>query len=171
MRQYHQLLVILPFILLTACHAVAEIIGFGDAQAIPTESTTFFTLTSSHSHLGILIWLAIFFWAIALLPLGVISIVHCRSLDTTTWPLATKLLACAPLFLIVHGWLGAAHGLMRVFMTVSGPAPDLGLFTLETTHSLYSLVATLVLVLLYLTALLISFVIIHFRHKKISGRS
>ena len=73
------------------------------------------------------------------------------------------------MFLLVLGWTGVAQGLIRMFAGLAGGAPDAALFALHASQSLYAIAGTLFLMQIYLVFFLISFVIIHFKHRRPGG--
>ena len=157
----------MSFALVAVCQAVAQDAAAPIAAGFePIHSGGFFTVILSRGPLGVLTWAAIFFWAIALLPLGVLSIVHCSSLRSKRWPLTTKLLLFGPVFQLVLGWIGVVQSLIGMFASLGSGAPDAALFALNASQSFYSLAGTLFLMQFYLLFFLISFVIIHFKHKQ-----
>ena len=163
---------ILPLVLFVACQAVARDAGeLVAAEVAPAQSGGFFSVILSRGLLGVLIWVAIFLWSIALLPLGVLSIVHCSSLRSKQWPLTTKLLLFGPVFLLVLGWIGVVQSLIGMFASLGSGAPDAALFALNISQSLYSLAGPLFLMQFYFLFFLISFVIIHFKHKQMDKDS
>jgi hypothetical protein len=173
MKQHRTLLAMLSTVLLAACQVFAQETGELVAAEVPpaTQSGSFFSVVFSGGLLGVLTWAAIFFWAIALLPLGVLSIVHCSSLRSKRWPLTTKLLLFGPVFQLVLGWIGVVQSLIGMFASLGSGAPDAALFALNASQSFYSLAGTLFLMQFYLLFFLISFVIIHFKHKQMDKDS
>ena len=158
---------ILPFVLVAASRAIAQDSGApAMAEVPPVYSGGFFSVVLSSGFLGVLIWAAIFLWAIALLPIGIISVVHAAQLRSKRWPLATKLLLFGPAFLFVLGWLGFIQGVIGFGCTIaSAYSPDIALLALNISQSLYSVSGTLFLIHLYLVVFLVSFVIMHFKQK------
>ncbi|OGV59521.1 MAG: hypothetical protein A2498_02945 [Lentisphaerae bacterium RIFOXYC12_FULL_60_16] len=171
------MLAVLSPALFVAVQAVAQESGAPAAveaavEVPPVCSGGFFSVVLSSGCLGVLIWAAIFVWAIALLPLGVLSIVHCATLRSRCWPLTTKVLLCGPVFLFVLGWLGFVQGLIGLGWTMaSASSPDIGLLAYNIAQSLFSVSGTLFLIHLYLVVFLISFVIMHFKHKQMDRDS
>jgi hypothetical protein len=172
MKHRNLMLAFLPVALVAVCQAVAQDAAAPVAAEVePIQSGGFFNVILSRGPLGVLTWAAIFFWAIAVLPLGVLSIVHSANLKSKRWPLSTKLLLFGPVFLLVLGWIGVVQGLIGMFAGLASGAPDVGLFALAVSQSLYSLAGTLFLMQFYLFFFLISFVVIHFKHKQMDGDS
>ena len=173
MKQHRTLLAMLSTVLLAACQVFAQESGEVIAAEVPPaiQSGTFFSVIFSSGLLGLLTWAAILFWAILLVPLGVRSIISSASLRSQQWPLSTKLLLFGPVFLMVLGWIGVAHFLIRMFSSFACGAPDVGLFAMNASQSLYSIAGTLFLMQFYLVFFMISFVIIHYKHKQIVENS
>lgn len=172
MRTRRLLGIILPVVFVSAYHAVAQESGMPVAAEVPpVYSGGFFSVVLSSGFLGVLIWAAIFLWAIALLPIGIMSIVHTATLQSKRWPLATKLLLFGPAFLFVLGWLGFIQGVIGIGCTIACGSPDVAILALGISQSLYSVSGTLFLMHLYLVAFLISFVIMHFKHKQMDRDS
>jgi len=120
--------------------------------------------------IGILIWLGIFSWAIALLPLGILSIVHCSNTRVHQLPLTTKLLIYGIVWLFVLGLFGVAHGGMFAFSTLActaAGAAQQAMLAINIAEALYSIAAALSVVQMYLLFLTISIMVVHFRHRKI----
>ncbi len=173
----HSMLVILGAMMLLAIAgcAIAQ-----DAAPLPANAPPgvavpdvhcgvgFISVVLSGGPLGLSLWLAIFFWAILFLPLGLLSIIHCATARSVRVPLATKLLACGALCVFVLGWLGCAQGLISAFgnMAVMGSAL-ISILAMNISHALYSTAAALSLCHLYLFFFVISLTIVHFKHKRI----
>lgn len=164
---------ILTGFLVNTYHAIAQDSGaLVAAEAPPMHCGGFFSVVLSSGFLGVLIWAAIFLWAIALLPIGLMSIVHAATLRSTRWPLATKLLLFGSVFLFILGWLGCVQGMIGYGCIIaSAHSPDISLLALHISQSLYSVSATFFLIHLYLTVFLLSFVIIHFKLKQMERGS
>ena len=153
---------------LAACNAFAQDSGeLVAAEVPPPQSAGFFTVVASGGPLGLLNWVGIFLWAILGIPLGILSIVHCTTSRVRQWPLATKLLVIGGIWLLVLGWGGVAQSTISAFSNIaSGPA-NAGLLALDISQAVYSIARALAVCQCYLFFLLISIVIIHFKHRKL----
>jgi hypothetical protein len=129
----------------------------------------FMDVVLSGGLLGLLNWAGIFFWAILGLPLGILSIVHCAKLRVRQYPLSTKLLILGVVWLFVLGWVGVAHGIIFVFSMLPCGLPDagfIGFIALNISQAVFPIAGALAVCQLYLVFLLISMVIVHFKHRK-----
>ena len=133
------------------------------------RSGGFMHVVVSGGILGMLNWAGIFFWAAALLPLGTVSVVQCASCDRRQVPLATKLLGIAAAWLFVLGWTGAAQGAIRALSNLATGTPDVGILALNISHALFSVAGALFVCQHYLFFLLISMVVMHFRHRRLQS--
>jgi hypothetical protein len=118
---------------------------------------------------AILNWIGILFWAVAAVPLGILSIVHCSRTRVRQLPLATKLLACGGVWLFIIGLVGTVHGSIFAFATLSmtSGAAQSAMLALNIAEALYTLSAALFFVQLYLLLFVISIMVVHFSHRKI----
>lgn len=159
---------VLPIAILTASQTLAQEASAPIAAEMlpPASSGGFFSIVFSSGLLGVITWAAIFFWAIALFPIGIRSVIDSSKLQTKRWPLATKLLLFGPVFLLVLGWFGFVQGLIGFGCAISLGVPDVGVLALCISQTLYSISGTLFLMHFYLLFFLISFIIIHFKQKQ-----
>jgi hypothetical protein len=173
MKNYRALLTMFPIILLTACKVFAQDAGEFVVAPVPqvTLGGTCISLMFTTGLLGFLIWAAILFWAILLIPLGVRSLIASATLKSKQWPLSTKLLLFGPVFLLLLGFLGVAHFLIHMCASFTGGTPDIGMFWANAYKSLYSVAGSLFLIQFYLMFFMISFVIIHFKCRRMDGDS
>lgn len=106
--------------------------------------------------------------------LGILSIVHCLTLRSKSWPLSTKLLLFGPVFLLALGWIGFVQLLIRIFESIAfdyGNYLDIPLTATNVSRALYPLAGAFLLTHFYLLFFLFSFVIIHFKHKQMDADS
>jgi len=130
----------------------------------------FLTMEVCGGPVGLPIWFGIFLWIIALLPLGLLSIVHCARLRVDQLPLATKLLICGIVWLFVLGLFGIAHGCIFAFATLSSTtagAAQQAMLALNIAESLYYLFAALIAIQVYLLFLAVSLIIFHSKRRKL----
>jgi hypothetical protein len=170
MEQYRTLLTMLPIILLAACKVLAQ--DTGPAVAPPVVQISlcdaYISLTFRTGLLGFLTSVAIQLWAILLIPLGVRSLIACATLKSKQWPLSTKLLLFGPVFLLLLVLIGVVHYLIYMFTHFCfGDA----MFWANEFQPLYFVAGSLFLMQFYLMFFLISFVIIHYKHKQIVENS
>jgi len=141
----------------------------GPAAHSPPSGPGFLTTISDPGPISTLIWLGIILLALASLPLGILSIIHCAKAQTLQWPLSTKLLICGGAWVFVVGLFGAVHGGIIAFATLActtAGAAQKAMLSINIAESLYSIAAALIAVQLYLVFFMISMIIIHFKHRK-----
>lgn len=155
------LLIAAALVLLATTPLFAQEVGTVAAPPSPT----FFTVMLSSGLIGLLNWAGIFLWAFLTLPLGILSIINCANLRERQYPLATKLLIIGVVWLFILGWGGVAQGTLCAFSDLGRCAPDVGVLALGISQAVYSSAGALAVCQHYLFFLLISIVIIHFKHK------
>ena len=168
MKKPSLLLVATWLIMVVASRAVAQdVVSMGIATVPAPQSGGFMTVVLSGGPLGLLNWAGIFLWAILALPLGILSIVGCATLRVRQYPLATKLLIVGAVWLFVLGWVGVAQGTTSAFSMLGRGAPDVEVLAFGISQALFSVAGSLAVCQHYLFFIMISMVIIHFKHRKI----
>jgi hypothetical protein len=153
--------------LFVVCRAIAQDTGQLDAVGVPrAASGGFMTVVLSGGILGLLNWAGIFLWGMLAIPLGIVSIVHCANCRLRQLPITTKLLAVGAVWLFVLGWVGVAQGTVFAFSGLATGAPDVSILALSISQSVYSIAGALCVCQFYLFFLLISIVVVHFKHRK-----
>jgi len=130
------------------------------------------SVVMSSGFMGILIWLGMLFWAVAALPLGIVSVIHAATIKTRQLPLATKLLACGGIWVLLLGLLGAVQGAiysLSTLATMAAGAAASAILALNISQALYSVAAALFLCQGYLFLFVISIGVAHFRHRRLAA--
>ena len=155
-------------VFLAAIPAIAQDSGtVAPEEMAASHSLGLIDVALSSGILGLLNWAGIFLWAVATMPLGILSIVHCATLQTRQWPLATKLLACGGVWVFVLGWTGLAQGSIWAFTTMATASSDTAMLALSIGQAFYSLSGALAVCQFYLLFFVVSIVIAHFKHRKL----
>lgn len=174
--------VLVAVVVYTACLVFAPVAfaqaGGAAASAVPVRNTAYsmglFDVIRRSGLPGVLTWAGILLWSLASWPLGIVSIVQSARAQTRQIPLATKLLPCGVLWLIVLGGTGAAQGMFYGFSTLGNMqagAAQQGMLALNISHALMSLTFALGACLHYVFFITISIIIIHFKRKKMPAGS
>lgn len=139
-----------------------------------TPSGGFLDIVLSGGVYGLLNWAGIFLLGILALPLGVLSIIHSSTSRSPQWPLTTKLLPCVALWLFILGWVGVAQGIIHALSVVccsSISSALMALVAINSASALYSFVAALFFFQFYLLSFVVSLMILHFKHRRMSNDS
>ncbi len=168
----------LPLILL-ALLADCQVFAQEQSASVATtiESTVYddFTVAVHFDRLGAITWGGILFWAIALLPIGIISIRHAATLQSKRWPLSSNMLLLG-LFgstsLLALGQIRLTRTLADMHLNLVGGMPtDIGLLTHGLTNVTHAQTAVIIIMHCYLACLLISIAITHFKMKHMEKNS
>ena len=145
----------------------------GEPEAVASQSVTFFDIIMNSGFIGVIVWFFIFTLTGTGFLLGIWAIISSATVKSKQVPLSIKLLVTGIFLLFFFGLFGAVIGTVDSFAglaTATGPAKD-QILALSISQVLYSLAFSLLGCIEYMFFLIMSIIILHYKHKKIINKN